>query len=35
MKKMENTCLKDRQVLISNDANTKFQEFMEQDIRKY
>lgn len=27
---MENKCLLDRQVLISNDANTKFQEFMEQ-----
>ena len=30
LKKMEFICLKDSQVLISNDANTKFQEFMEQ-----
>jgi cell fate (sporulation/competence/biofilm development) regulator YlbF (YheA/YmcA/DUF963 family) len=30
IKVMENKCLKDRQVLISNDANTKFQDFMEQ-----
>lgn len=30
LKTMENTCLKDRQVLLSNNANTKFQEFMEQ-----
>lgn len=29
LKQLENTCLKDRQVLISNDANTKFQELME------
>ena len=30
IKKMEYACLKDTQVLISNDANTKFQNFMEQ-----
>lgn len=30
LKDMENTCLRDRQILVTNDANTKFQEFMEQ-----
>ncbi|MDR3668685.1 MAG: YlbF family regulator [Ignavibacteriaceae bacterium] len=30
LKKMEFMCLKDSQVLVSNDANSKFQEFMEQ-----
>lgn len=34
MAKMENICLKDDQVLISNNANTKFQEFMEQISKK-
>jgi len=34
LKQMEYTCLKDRQVLISNDANTKFQDFMEQISNK-
>lgn len=29
LKQLENTCLKDRQVLISNDANTQFQQLME------
>jgi len=28
MKKLEQTCLRDRQVLISNEANTKFQDLM-------
>lgn len=28
MKELEQTCLRDRQVLISNEANTKFQELM-------
>ena len=30
MKTMENRCLIDKQVQVSNEANTKFQEFMEQ-----
>ncbi|SPF36463.1 conserved hypothetical protein [Candidatus Desulfosporosinus infrequens] len=30
MKAMENKCLMDKQVQVSNDANTKFQEFMEK-----
>ncbi|EGW37250.1 YlbF family regulator [Desulfosporosinus sp. OT] len=30
MTELENVCLKNPQVLISNNANTKFQEFMEQ-----
>jgi len=30
IKAMENLCIKDPQVLTSNNANTKFQEFMEQ-----
>ena len=30
IKKMQNICVKDPQVLASNDANTKFQEFMEK-----
>ena len=30
MKEMEQTCLRDRQVLISNEANTKFQDLMEK-----
>ena len=28
MKELEQTCLRDRQVLVSNEANTKFQELM-------
>lgn len=34
MTEMENKCLQDKQVLISNDANTKFQELMEQITKK-
>ena len=30
MRELEETCLRDRQVLISNDANSKFQELMEK-----
>lgn len=30
IKELENTCLANSQVYISNNANTKFQEFMEQ-----
>lgn len=30
MRELEDTCLRDRQVLISNNANTKFQELMEK-----
>ncbi|EGW38022.1 hypothetical protein DOT_3965 [Desulfosporosinus sp. OT] len=30
MEDMENLCIKDPQVLLTNNANTKFQEFMEQ-----
>ncbi|TGE31628.1 YlbF family regulator [Desulfosporosinus sp. Sb-LF] len=30
MKEMEETCIRDKQVFFSNNANTKFQEFMEQ-----
>ncbi|MDQ7094971.1 YlbF family regulator [Desulfosporosinus sp. PR] len=34
MQTMENECLKNSQVFRSNDANTKFQEFMEEISRK-
>ena len=30
LKDMEDICIRDRQVQLSNNANTKFQEFMEQ-----
>lgn len=30
MKNLETKCIRDRQILVSNNANTKFQEFMEQ-----
>ncbi len=30
LQKLEDTCLKDQQVLISNNANTKFQQLMEK-----
>ena len=30
MKKLENICIQDTQVLTSNNANTNFQEFMEK-----
>jgi len=30
IKELEETCLRDRQVLISNDANSKFQDLMEK-----
>lgn len=30
LKEMEQTCIRNRQVLSSNNANTQFQEFMEQ-----
>jgi len=30
LKDLETTCIRNRQVLFSNNANTKFQEFMEQ-----
>jgi len=30
LKEMETTCIRNRQVLLSNEANSKFQEFMEQ-----
>lgn len=30
LRKLEDTCLKDKQVLISNNANTKFQQLMEK-----
>ena len=34
IKEMENLCLKDSQIFASNNANTKFQEFMEQISKK-
>ena len=30
LRKLEDTCLKDHQVLVSNNANTKFQQLMEK-----
>lgn len=34
IKEMENLCLKDPQIFASNNANTKFQQFMEQISKK-